>query len=668
MSASNKLIQAAAGAGGEETDADFESTVLLLNAEDASNGGQNNTFLDSSSNTHTITRNGNVTQGSFSPFSVDDGKWGNYFDGNDYLDVPDDLSFAMGTGDFTIECWIFRASGLTLFDTRDADDSAGFAVLVNGSLLQFRTNANIQISGGTVSNNVWHHVALCRNSGTTKLFFNGTQIGSDYSDSNNYSADNFTIGRVSYTGLNFFKGYISNLRVIKGTALYTSAFTPSTTPLTAVSGTSLLTCQSNRFVDNSSNAHSITVNGDTKVAPFSPFPQTTAYSASTNGGSGYFDNIGDYLSAAHDSSYNLGSGAFTVEAWVWFDDISTHNEAFIIGLYGSQANRRSWLLSRLNSDIRFRYSADGSAANAINLGTTLKLNTWYHIAVTRDSSSDVRIFLNGVPNTATNVTTTFYNNTVDPILIGDTGAGSVYAFNGYIADARVIKGTALYTSAFTPPTAPLTDITNTSLLCNFTNASIIDATGKNVIETVGNAQVDTTTVKYGTGAMEFDGNGDYLEIPGSEQLAFATGDWTIETWVYRAIGSPQYQFLFDMRDTGSQAAPCLYFDNDNITYYVNGAGASGLDVVATGTSRGEWVHLAVVKNSGTTTVYINGSSIGTYSDSNNYVAPNLYIASRYTDTQYIQGFIDDFRITKGIARYTANFTPPTAELPVIGEE
>ena len=73
-----------------------------------------------------------------------------------------------------------------------------------------------------------------------------------------------------------------------------------------------------------------------------------------------------------------------------------------------------------------------------------------------------------------------------------------------MSDMRVVNGTAVYTSNFTPPTAPLTKVTNTKLLANFTNAAITDSTGKNNVETGGTAQLDTTVKKFGTASHESD--------------------------------------------------------------------------------------------------------------------------------------------------------------------
>ena len=88
------------------TDAYFKYVSLLLNTT-STNGAQNNTFLDSSTNAFSVTRNGDTTQGSFNPY-MPTGYWSGYFDGaGDFLSVPDDAAFLL-TGDFTVEAWIYQ--------------------------------------------------------------------------------------------------------------------------------------------------------------------------------------------------------------------------------------------------------------------------------------------------------------------------------------------------------------------------------------------------------------------------------------------------------------------------------------------------------------------------------------------------------------------------------
>jgi hypothetical protein len=306
--------------------------VLLLHG-DGTNGAQNNTFLDSSTNNFTITRNGNTTQGTFSPFSLAAGEWSNYFDGSgDFLDVPDNAALEIGASSFCIEAWInpnaLPASGSERYIAAkwiSASRSFAFGYVNTSGTIQLRlvysttgnTSLNISQNAPIVAN-AWQHIAVTRDGTTARFFLNGVQQGSTQTLNATFwdSTEVLTIGRFGTGGGSQFDGYLSNLRVVIGSAVYTSNFTPSNTPLTAITNTRLLTCQSNRFVDNSTNAFAITRNGDVRVTPFSPFAPTAAYSAGTNGGSGYFDGTGDYLMLGTNVLPDI-SGAFTFECWVY---------------------------------------------------------------------------------------------------------------------------------------------------------------------------------------------------------------------------------------------------------------------------------------------------------------------------------------------------------------
>ncbi|NBW22286.1 MAG: LamG domain-containing protein, partial [Caulobacteraceae bacterium] len=268
------------------------------------------------------------------------------------------------------------------------------------------------------------------------------------------------------SGTAVFTGYQSNFRVVTGTAVYTAAFTPPTSPLTAIANTSLLTCQSNRFRDASSNNFAITVNGDTSVQAFSPFAPTAAYSAATVGGSGYFDGSGDYLTVPDNAAYEVGSDNFTEEFWIY--PTSASMTGSIIDKRSSAGNYSECPQIQIASNQPIAYVSYSGSSWAVNINgsSNVKPYSWNHIALTR-SSSTWTLWLNGASVGSATSSGTVYAGSSSLVIGAASSAGEV-PITGYLSSVRIVKGTALYTSAFTPPTAPLTAVANTQLLLNFT--------------------------------------------------------------------------------------------------------------------------------------------------------------------------------------------------------
>jgi hypothetical protein len=197
---------------------------------------------------------------------------------------------------------------------------------------------------------------------------------------------------------------------------------------------------------------------------------------------------------------------------------------------------------------------------------------------------------------------------------------------------------------------------------NFTNAGIFDSATINNMETVGNAQVSTSVKKFGTGSLAFDGSGDYLTSPLKAELGYSTGDFTIEFWVY-PNNSTGVQVIFDQRaGSANRTAPTIYLNSGSLRYYTDQA-----DRITGGSvSSSQWSHIAVCRSGTSTKMFINGTQTGsTLTDTRSYINSPVYIgeASDGTGGAALNGYIDDLRITKGVARYTANFTPPTAAFP-----
>lgn len=655
------------------TDPNFKNVTLLLHG-DGTNGGQNNTFLDSGPNNLTITRGevwgGTPTQGTFSPYGD---RWSNYFDGTgDYLTAPANAAHNFGTGDFTIECWFYRqeAKGQLYHDNIFGNRATVFPGTVwhvfcgpaSGDPFYFQLSVGGTgwvLSGGACRNGEWNHIAVVRSGNTFTLYINGSSVGSGTqtaavgSSTNGISVGAFTDG--AYPCI----GYVSNLRIVKGTAVYTSNFTPSTTPLTAITNTSLLTCQSNRFRDVSANNFTITRNGDVSVQRFSPFSPTAAYAAETIGGSGYFQGANANKLSVSSETVNINTSPFTVESWVYYQ--------------GGTTGIRTWYNPGAPTPFQINVGILRVVYNATSYlnGGPIPSNTWTHIAVTRDSSNVLRSFTNGVLTGS--VTTADAFNYTTPI-IGER-AGNGAPFVGYIAGFRLLIGTALYTSTFTPPTSPPTAIANTRWLVNFTNAAIIDNAMMCDLETVGNAQIDTSVKKpeFGTGSLEFDGNGDYLAIANSVNLNLTQGDFTIELWVYPRSFSASNRTLLS-KDGVYASSYAQYAIAFNSAGKINGTVGSGngtsyiQTITSTTTfSLNTWYHVAFVRSGTTLALYVNGTSEASATQTGTMVNGNKALIIGWEQgqplTHYTDGFIDDLRITKGVARYTAAFTPPTAALP-----
>jgi hypothetical protein len=630
---------------------------------------QSNSLIDNSINNLTITKVGDTTVQRFSPFnpsSVTPTSYSGYFgaaNGND-LYLSSQASGSGGvtlSGNYTIEMWLYPT----------AASGSGYSMLVatntNGGFFQFYYNSAGNIgyytpafgqpttSSAPLTFNAWQHIALVRSSNSVKVYVNGVEkaFSSTITDSSTIYAN--YIGGLG-TVYNTF-GYISNLR-ITNTAVYTTTFTPSTSPLTAISGTQLLTLQSDKFIDNSTNNYTINVDGSPRPTQQNPFGFTSAttngYTVSTIGGSGYFDGTGDTLSVPFTSAISLGTGNFTMEAWC-YPIINTNG---IDSLWGSgnysvmlYHNGTSWTLE----------VGDGGG-NYFTINGTAPIYAWNHMAVTR-SGSTFNLWINGV--SAGTGTTAGTMKTSGTLVIGGNGNGQ--NFTGYISDYRLVKGTALYTSSFVPPSAPLLALQNTTFLSNMTSAGVYDAAMMNNMETVGDAKLSTAISKFGGSSMAFDGTGDYVLSSTSANLyAFGAGDFTIELWVYTNSVAATDQALVDFR-TANGYYPYLYLFNGRVGYWLN-----SVDVI-TGSpgsiTAGSWYHIALTRSGSSTKLFVNGTQSGsTYTSATALLCgvnrPAIGSSGTSLGAYPLNGYVDDLRVTKGYARYTANFTPPTSAFPI----
>jgi hypothetical protein len=187
------------------------------------------------------------------------------------------------------------------------------------------------------------------------------------------------------------------------------------------------------------------------------------------------------------------------------------------------------------------------------------------------------------------------------------------------------------------------------------------ALAPHAVTAVGNAQVDTAQSKFGGASALFDGTGDYLTLDGSADFAFGTGDFTIDFWMCHTGTYNAYEILYDSRPFATQGLyPTIYLASGQLRYLI----ASVDYITGSSPSTDVWHHIALTRSGTSTRLFVDGIQVGsTLSDSTNYIngaSRPMIAASGPNNADSFKGWLDEVRVSKGIARWTTTFTPPTA--------
>jgi len=651
----------------------------------ATSTGDNSSITDSSSYNKTVTHIGGsvVSSNSFSPYR-NGGYSMSFGEGTaDYVNISgsNNLYTAMdfGTDDYTVECWLYpkltgNAFAFGFSDSSGTDSSVAFALRLNlsGNNMTIRfQNAN---DAGTLNlslehigdyNNKWTHVAATRTGGYQKLYINGQEVDSqtDASAHMRTPAHSFSIGRAGDRSAFYYKGYITDLRIVNGTAVYTGNFTPPTERLTAVTNTSLLACHLPYIPkgDGSTNNFSFTSYGNASPKPIGPYDYLE-YSTTTHGGSIRSNGLNSGVPSfpIGDGSWaNIGTGDFTVECWVNPASLGQYDGVFTgatqNGALGPVICNDNWWLGNNSNAMMFS-----------NVSNILKVNQWQHVAISRTGTT-ARAFYNGkLMDTKTNSSN--LNQTTMQLFARYTGGS--YLGAGNIGDFRLLDS-CIYTTDFTPPSVPLSS-QNAKVHIKGTDASIIDKSQNDHLTLYGNTTAVTDAKFNNTNSISFDGTGDYVSFDIDGDIR-TDEDFTVELW-FKLTSLDHLNGLFQVApqilgNAHGQNIPTfavsplgpaqsyryqIYYGTNQYTY------SSSTTPVTTG----QWYHLAYVRSSGTITVYEDGTEVAglTISDTTAYTNPKGVIGGYYASGYLATGNIQDFRFTRGLARYTANFTPPAEPL------
>lgn len=618
-------------------------TSLLLQTDDTATDNQ----VDASTNNYTITEYGNVTSTAVTPHHP--GGYSTYFDGaGDYLKIASSADFNLNNTAFTIEGWFYAtapASSEHIWGSYiDANNRENF-YLTDSTTLNWYVNGSTRISA-KITADEWHHFSICDNGGTTTLYLNGLSQGTWTST---YTNGNRVVWLGTYNDAGYapdsFTGYLRDIRFVKGTSVYTTNFTPPTTPLTAITNTKLLTCHLPYIADGSTNNHAITVTGDISIERFNPY-EYLGYSKANDGGSVYFDGTGDYLSFNHTA---LGTGNWTIEGWV-YTELDPNTSQQIFDFRTAATNHPA--LTFQNGDWRYivgsQYAITSSASNEP------KTNRWYHFAVVKNSNTTT-LYVNGQNYGTYSDTINYLANSSAKIGVFRNG-GSAF-FKGYISDFRVVNGTAVYTSEFTPPTEPLTAIANTELLTCTNINSVWDKAGISALTPVGTAAASTTQTKYASSSVYLDGNSDYVSVTESDQLDMGSEDFTVEAWVYPVATGANYPTIMGAVTGWTGGSSSHRFDNTGqagkFSFHLNPH-----DPLLTTTntfSHDQWHHYVLTRSEGQYQLYVNGNFEASTASTLTYNAAfgGMRIGHSAWDggNGYFSGYVSDARITKGLSRY-----------------
>ena len=515
------------------TDSSASSLVLALplvgiksDFSNAVNSGTSNKAITANGNAAASSVQSNFYGGSFA------------FDGTgDYLTASTSSDYIFGTGDFTLECWAYFNAVNTynaLITIHNGDANWNMRVdTVSGTprLLFYSGSTDIYSSSPTtVATGRWYHFAITRQSSSLKLWVNGVNEHTA-TVSNNYTINNTLHigGQQNNLAGTYLNGYIQDLRIYKGLAKYTQNFIPAST--------------------------------DPDILPDTPSGVSyTSNLAQITDGAVAFDGSGDYLSIADSADFDFGSGAFTVEGFVYFT--GSASQQMLVGQWAGGGSQLGWVVMTSNNSsrfIRFLLSTTGSDVPVdLVSSTAFDLNKWNHFALTR-SGNTFYLFIDGILATSTTSASTIWNST-DLLTVGATSAGT-QPFTGFLSNLHVVKGTALYTSNFTPPTAPISSVANTKLLCCKSNSSATAAdVTPGTITANGNAaatnfnpftvNINTQRGKqsgwctlnplavvggatYSNGNLKVTGSAEFRSTPST--ITISVGKWYVEyffdTWV-----------------------------------------------------------------------------------------------------------------------------------------
>ncbi len=412
---------------------------------------------------------------------------------------------------------------------------------------------------------------------------------------------------------------------------------------------------------------------------------------------------------------------WTWSGWVKRSELGVLQQLFGAGQQIYNDGIYSWFRIDANNKLNFRQWTDlaGLSSQLTSTAVFRDTSAWFHLVFAYDSTQAldvdrVKIYINGIELTVfdsanypeLNDDAQINNTKLHTIGSANDGGSQVYYFNGYLANIHFIDGQALTPSSFTEtdattgqlipktytgtyglvsvaaatgalPILNTTDtyglVTGTGTRTDTNSASLVLAlplsgNANDVSNSINSASTTKTTSPSGAaassaqsifygGSFLFNGSGDYIAVTDNADFAFGTGNSTVEMWVYPNT-LVSNDVLYDSRQStgGTGTGFSIVVNSSGVVQTYT---ALGYRCISTSTlSVGKWSHIAVVRSSGTDTLFIDGiAQAGTSTLGGNYTDQKCRIGSDVNGAEAWGGYIADFRLYKGAAKYTSNFSP-----------
>lgn len=669
-------------------DMSFARVVMLLHMEGTDSG---TVFSDSSIYTRGITANGAIT----STAVVRAGSAAAYFSSEAYLAINQSADFSFGTGDFTVEVWVFITSyggnpfRVLRYNNGTSNDFT-FEISSAGALVFFGASGGTSTTwaNGAVPLNSWTHVAFCRAGGVMTAYVNGTPqavaSGSSTNTTNITSSSGvISIGAGTAAPFSTALGYADELRVTHGVARYAGSFSPST------SFADYSVQWDNYYTSVVLSLHGDGSNGSTT------FTDSSRHARTPTGSSGssittahgkfaqaiHFDGSGDgRIYYADSADFDMASGNFTIDGWAKTATPGDTSRMFLFG----KANGSG-------GDNPCTVYAEGAVLKAgINVGGTGHTLTgpaiptdWFHFALVRNGTT-VTLFLDGAVAATVTVSGAILSNTnlfavggVGSYVGGGAGGSIGDRWLGYVDELRITKGAARYTGPFTPMPAPNPDRyfawANMSAALSFNGVSgsttFVDDSPRPKAFTAsgGTAVLSTAQAFAGSASLVVTGS-SYVSCPDHADFQFGSDDFTIECRILvdSVPTSGNYQGICGRRTNSSSMSYILYLNGDiggvpRFDYNLSAGG--GGSVVGPAVIAGQWNHIAVSRAYGTLRLFTNGVAgtpvnIGTSAIDTGSFPFHIGQLSLGVPSYPLAGHIDNLRVYKGGGLYTSDFTTP----------